>query len=47
MPYRIFGNRGQYVMPETPEFDTRENAIEYARRWWGIDNIYIAIREVE
>lgn len=47
MSYRIFGNKGEYVMPHTPEFDTRESAREYARHWFGIDNRYIYVRELD
>ena len=41
--YRIYGNSGEYVMPHTPEFPSRESAREYARTWWP-DNRHVVIR---
>lgn len=43
MQYGLFGNRGDYRMPETPTFDTPQAAREYFNFWWPGGNSYIVV----
>ncbi len=42
--FRIYGNRGEYVMPATVAYETREDALAYARQWWP-DNRFVYVLE--
>lgn len=42
--FRIYGNRGAYVMPESPVFDNRADAMDYRNKWWP-DNRYVHVIE--
>ena len=33
--FTLYGNRGEYRMPYTPQFDTRQAAVDYGRTWHG------------